>query len=183
MGTSELPTSTPTPFSHSISVPTYTQEPPTTFQTSTLPPVTPVSTPAVKTEPSTTAPAPVPPAPVAGTPNVGSSSGSGASRVGEATYYTPGLGSCGKTSTDSEYIVAISALLMNSQKTANSNNNPMCGRMINVSYNGGKSISVKCVDTCPECAENALDLSPAAFEGIGAKKEAGRVPVTWSFAD
>jgi expansin (peptidoglycan-binding protein) len=71
---------------------------------------------------------------------------------------------------------------MDSQKTANSNNNPFCGKTILVSYNGGPQIPVTVVDRCPECGTYDLDLSPAAFEACGAKKDQGRVKMTWCFA-
>ncbi|KAG0136575.1 hypothetical protein HOY82DRAFT_74037 [Tuber indicum] len=123
--TISTPSTPPAPAPTTKSIPADTK-PPTTLQTSTLPPTTPVSTPAPKAEPSTTAPAPVPSAPAVGTPNVGSSGGSGENHVGDATFYAPGLGSCGITSTESQYVAALAAPLMDSQKTANSNNNPFC---------------------------------------------------------
>ncbi|KAG1084906.1 hypothetical protein G6F42_021601 [Rhizopus arrhizus] len=63
---------------------------------------------------------------------------------------------------------------------ANSNKNPNCGRRITATGPKG-SVTVKVVDTCPGCANGDLDLSPAAFAKI-ADMDAGRVPVTWSWA-
>jgi hypothetical protein len=45
----------------------------------------------------------------------------------KATYYYTGLGSCGFTNTDDEYVVAISHLLMDPKNPGNPNNNPLCG--------------------------------------------------------
>lgn len=49
---------------------------------------------------------------------------------------------------------------------ANPNNNPLCGKYINVHGPNG-SVRVKIVDTCPPCAFGDVDLSPAAFGKIG----------------
>ncbi|THU87576.1 hypothetical protein K435DRAFT_804188 [Dendrothele bispora CBS 962.96] len=68
--------------------------------------------------------------------------------TGDATNYTPGLGSCGQTNTEADMVVAV--------------HTPQCGKQISATYQG-KTIKVKVVDTCPACAEGDLDLSPAAF--------------------
>lgn len=57
----------------------------------------------------------------------GGNEGSAGSKQGEATFYNTGLGSCGITSSDSEYVVAISHVLMDASSTGNPNNNPLCG--------------------------------------------------------
>ncbi|PUU79722.1 plant expansin, partial [Tuber borchii] len=101
---------------------------------------------------------------------------------GQATFYNTGLGSCGVESHDTDFICAIAAPRYDAQGTANPNNNPLCGKKINVSYNGGPSVTVTIRDRCPECAENNLDLSPAAFQAMGATPDQGRVNVVWSFA-
>jgi len=149
--TSELPTSIPSllPTSTSISVPTSIQVPPTTLVTSTLPSTTSIPVPLVV--PSTTAPAPVPT--LANTP---SGSGGGATNSGQATFYNTGLGSCGITSHDTDFICAIAAPRYDAEGTANPNNNPLCGKKINVSYNGGKPVTVTIVDRCPECVSSLV---------------------------
>ena len=106
------------------------------------------------------------------------SSSSSGDYSGDATYYGTGLGSCGWTSKDSEYIVALNHGQM--ANGANSNKNPNCGRSITATGPKG-SVTVKVVDTCPGCANGDLDLSPAAFAKI-ADMAAGRVPVSWSWS-
>ncbi|EPS43021.1 hypothetical protein H072_2981 [Dactylellina haptotyla CBS 200.50] len=73
-----------------------------------------------------------------------SSSGAGGSNPapdqtfsGDATFYDPGLGSCGIVNSGSDLIAAIGHALFDSQATANSNNNPFCGRQIIVRNKGG----------------------------------------------
>jgi hypothetical protein len=128
------PQATPTP------VPTPTQEPPSTYaspeeliQKENVSPVekapqpsTPVPEPTTSST-SSKAPEPTPP-----TSNSGSSGSYGGDlenpdSPAEATYYNTGLGSCGVTSTDDEYVVAISHVLMDAKSTGNPNNNPLCG--------------------------------------------------------
>nr|VWO99416.1 N/A [Ganoderma boninense] len=86
---------------------------------------------------------------------------------GDATFYTPGVGSCGRTSTASQMIVAVDIKTIQSfpGAGANPNKNPMCGRKMRVSK-GKKSVVVTVVDTCPGCAVGSVDLSPAAFKKL-----------------
>lgn len=112
--------------------------------------------------------------------NGGSGSSSSGSKSGDGTYYDTGLGACGITSTDSDYIVAISHVLFDAQGVANPNNNPLCGKKINAHY-GGKSVTVTVVDRCPGCEEGSLDFSPSAFNQL-ADFDLGRIPITWDFA-
>lgn len=73
---------------------------------------------------------------------------------GDLTYYNPGLGACGVTSSDSDSIVAVSHTLWDSQATgSNPNANPLCGRMIRAERfdsRVGKKVSMdlKVVDRC-----------------------------------
>ncbi|KAI8384920.1 RlpA-like double-psi beta-barrel-protein domain-containing protein-containing protein, partial [Radiomyces spectabilis] len=90
-------------------------------------------------------------------------------RKGEATFYTTGLGSCGKTSRNNEMVAALSGLLMLSGN--------YCGRKIRASSQHG-SVMLKVVDTCPACAPGDIDMSPAAFRKL-AKLDEGRIPISW----
>lgn len=108
----------------------------------------------------------------------GSSSGS---KHGQGTYYEPGLGSCGKTSTSEDKIVAVPIGLYNSKNVGNTNDNPLCGKKIKASYEG-KSVVVTVVDACQGCKENDLDFSPSAFESI-ADKDLGRIEISWDWLD
>ncbi|KAK3372675.1 RlpA-like double-psi beta-barrel-protein domain-containing protein-containing protein [Podospora didyma] len=101
-------------------------------------------------------------------------------RTGAITFYTPGLGSCGKTSSESDLVVAVGAPEFDKNTpNGNPNNNKLCGKQIKVTA-GGKSVTVTIVDKCPACSANDLDLSPAAFNKI-ADPSAGRVQASWQF--
>ncbi|KAI9261624.1 RlpA-like double-psi beta-barrel-protein domain-containing protein-containing protein [Phascolomyces articulosus] len=94
-----------------------------------------------------------------------------ASYSGDGTFYTVGLGSCGKTNSDSEMVAALSSSLMSGGKN--------CGKSLKVTSDSG-SVTVKAVDTCPSCAEGDVDFSPAAFKKLGSLDE-GRISINWSF--
>ncbi|CAH7682925.1 RlpA-like double-psi beta-barrel-protein domain-containing protein-containing protein, partial [Phakopsora pachyrhizi] len=85
--------------------------------------------------------------------------------------YGTGLGSCGKTDTDTDYICAVSKILYDSfNDMGNPNNNPVCGKKIRAHYNGN-SVVVTVHDRCEACAVHDLDFSPAAFQQLGSKDE------------
>lgn len=92
---------------------------------------------------------------------------------GSITYFNPGLGACGETNGDGDYITAVSAALFDSQRP--------CGRNIRVSYQG-RSIVVRVVDRCAGCAYNDLDLSPAAFQAVIGDLGIGRTNAQWEWA-
>lgn len=122
--------------------------------------------------------------PVTGTSTGSTSSGtsqpSSGDHSGEGTFYSAGLGACGKTSQDTDYIVAVSHILYESnQVNGNSNDNSLCGKKIKASYEG-KSVEVTVVDSCEGCAENDLDFSPSAFSQI-ADQGLGRIDITWDW--
>lgn len=114
-----------------------------------------------------------------------SGSGSGETFKGDATYYTPGLGACGETSSESDYIVALNSPQFHQSSSSssggNSNYNTFCGKKVEITK-GGKSVKATVVDLCPSCDHGSLDLSPAAFEKIADKSE-GRVKVSWQFVN
>ncbi|KAI8318774.1 barwin-like endoglucanase, partial [Martensiomyces pterosporus] len=97
--------------------------------------------------------------------------------AGDGTYYTPGLGSCGLTNTDSDLIAAINAPQYGTN--ANPNNAPICGQCALVKGPKGQ-VKVKITDRCPVCKHGDLDLSPSAFEKVG-DFDAGRIQISWSF--
>ncbi|KAF5335602.1 hypothetical protein D9758_017261 [Tetrapyrgos nigripes] len=102
--------------------------------------------------------------------------------AGDVTFYTPGLGACGISNTESDMIAAVSAPFFDTfpGATPNPNLNPLCGRAVSIS-SGGKTIQVTIVDKCPGCALQDLDLSPAAFNQL-ADPSVGRLHgVTWDF--
>lgn len=100
---------------------------------------------------------------------------------GEVTYYSTGMGACGWTNQDSDYIVALPVGVWNRIGGTVSNGNIVCGKKLKVS-NGQKAIEVEITDQCPSCADNHLDLSPAAFKALGDESK-GVLPVTWGWVD
>lgn len=126
------------------------------------------------------------PSPATGTSTSSTSTGtsqpSSGDHSGEGTFYSTGLGACGETNQDTDYIVAVSHILYeNNQVNGNSNDNSLCGKKIKASYEG-KSVEVTVVDSCEGCAENDLDFSPSAFSEI-ADQSLGRIDITWEWVN
>ncbi|GAB1742611.1 hypothetical protein NU219Hw_g8149t1 [Hortaea werneckii] len=132
--------------------------------------------------PTTTSMAPVPSSyqatSTSAAPASSADSAPGTTYTGDITHYSPGLGSCGWTSSSSDAIVAIAHGIMDNG--ANPNNNPLCGQYITISYQGSTH-QAKVVDTCPGCEDAAIDLSPSLFETVAPNGD-GRVHgVEWWF--
>ncbi|KAG5418898.1 DAG7 [Candida metapsilosis] len=109
-----------------------------------------------------------------------SSQPSGSLQSGQGTYYSTGMGACGKVSTDSDYIIAISHDMYDEHNIdSNPNHNPLCGKQIRA-YCQGKSVDVTVVDRCEACSYNDLDFSPSAFTQL-ADKSLGRIDITWEW--
>lgn len=99
---------------------------------------------------------------------------------GDGTYYSTGLGACGITNTDTDYICAISHELYDEYTPgSNPNDNTLCGKKIKAFY-GGKSVEVTVVDRCEGCSYYDLDFSPSAFEQL-ADELLGRIKITWEW--
>lgn len=100
---------------------------------------------------------------------------------GDITFYSPGLGSCGILSSDSEPVVALAVSMMNNP--ANPNKNPKCGTQIHIfNPQTGETHSGIIVDTCYSCQYEDLDLSHSLFQRI-APYGNGRVHgMRWTFA-
>ncbi|KAF9521085.1 hypothetical protein BS47DRAFT_1286414, partial [Hydnum rufescens UP504] len=93
-----------------------------------------------------------------------------------------GLGACGKTHRDGDFIAAIDKSLFDTYPGAgpNPNKNPVCGKKVTATHKG-KSVTVTVVDRCGAgCKKYDLDLSPAAFRKL-APHDAGRIPITWTW--
>jgi hypothetical protein len=111
-------------------------------------------------------------------------SSTGLSHEGRATYYDPGVGvgSCGQQHTNDDKVVAISHVLFDAQGVGNPNNNPLCGRKIKCTREGGSSVVVEVVDRCPGCGgDNDLDFSLSAFKGLGGTEDEGHFQFTWEW--
>jgi hypothetical protein len=106
---------------------------------------------------------------------------------GDLTYYAPGLGACGITSSSSENIVAVSHILFDSvQSGSDPNSNPLCGRRLRAKRvkegAGERSVDLTVVDRCTGCAQTDIDVSLSVFNKL-ADEDLGRVLVTWSWLD
>jgi len=154
------PTPTPTP------TPTQTphQQPAPPSTTSTTPP------------PSTTPPS-------TGGGGGGSGGGGGGNNgpfTGDGTFFSTGLGACGTTNVDTDFIVAVSLDRFDAVSTGNSNTNPLCGRKVQISFGGATAIAT-IVDRCTGCAEDSLDMTPSLFQ-VFAALSVGRIHgIRWNF--
>ncbi|KAL0933645.1 uncharacterized protein CTRU02_210444 [Colletotrichum truncatum] len=103
--------------------------------------------------------------------------------TGDLTYYDVGLGACGKTNSNDDFIVSVSHYLWDDvQEGGNPNTNLLCGKKIRIRREGEGSVDVTVVDRCTGCKPTDLDMSPAAFQRLADKAE-GRVTGTWSWLD
>ncbi|PPQ64402.1 hypothetical protein CVT26_002109 [Gymnopilus dilepis] len=152
-------------------------------ETPTTPPPAPSPTTHAKPAPSpTTAPAKA--------PSSGNTSGSSSNlpsflvgtQTGDGTFYSTGLGACGITNKDTDYIAAVSHLLFDTFPGAgvNPNLNPVCNKRIKATYQG-KSVTITVTDRCTGCAITDLDFSPSAFDQL-ADESVGRLHgMTWDW--
>ncbi|PMD61970.1 uncharacterized protein K444DRAFT_586751 [Hyaloscypha bicolor E] len=108
--------------------------------------------------------------------------------TGDLTFYSPGpgYGSCGYQNTSTESICAVSHLIFDAASTSsNSNNNPLCGKMIRITrydatVGGNRSVDVEVVDRCVGCKATDLDLSLSMFTSL-AEESQGRVVGSWAW--
>ncbi|KAF2399150.1 hypothetical protein EJ06DRAFT_73024 [Trichodelitschia bisporula] len=145
----------------------------------TSPSASPVAVPSVA---SVAAPVASASASPASTYSTGSSSSSGSSYsgTGEITYYdvVGAAGSCGRQGSPSENLIALSVNIMGPLNGGNSNNNPLCGKTIEITYNGATHTGTV-YDTCQGCATGDIDLTPQLFQAVAPNGD-GRVPgVSW----
>ncbi|GMG35865.1 unnamed protein product [Ambrosiozyma monospora] len=116
----------------------------------------------------------------ASTSSSSSSNFSGSKHFGRGTYYSVGADNCGTSSSDSDYVVAISRALYLT-KVDSQDISSYCGQQIDVNY-GGKSVTVTVVDSCESCGENDLDLSPSAFSAL-ADQSVGVLDIEWNWVN
>ncbi|KAK0232583.1 RlpA-like double-psi beta-barrel-protein domain-containing protein-containing protein [Armillaria fumosa] len=108
------------------------------------------------------------------------------------TFYSPGMGACGRNNTDTDLIAAASYLLFDyfpGSTTSNPNTNPICGKKLVAHYTDPQTHQNKSteqitiVDRCAGCELRwSLDFSPSAFSML-ASQALGRINITWSFVD
>ncbi|KAL0579471.1 hypothetical protein V5O48_002513 [Marasmius crinis-equi] len=103
--------------------------------------------------------------------------------TGDATFYDPGLGACGKTNNGGQLIAAVAAPVFDGfpGAGANPNANPICGKKAKVTFKG-KSVTVNIVDRCPGCGSSGIDLSPAAFSKLASQSVGRLTGVKWTIA-
>jgi expansin len=95
----------------------------------------------------------------------------GVNYPGVATFYgATGGGSCMFDTTSN---LMVTAMNITDYDTANA-----CGDYLKVTGPGGNSITVRVVDSCPECAVGQLDLSAQAFAKL-ATPSTGRIKISW----
>lgn len=116
------------------------------------------------------------------TKNLPLPSGNGGPYTGDLTYYAPGLGACGVTSSDSDKIVAISHIVFDAVSTGSDPNaNPLCGKKIRARRDN-KSVDLTVVDRCTGCQPDDLDVTVDTFAEL-ADVDLGRVPVEWNWLE
>ncbi|KAK4705303.1 chorismate synthase, partial [Phenoliferia sp. Uapishka_3] len=96
-----------------------------------------------------------------------------------ATYFAVsfvGLGACGITNSDSDFIVALNSAQYGDSGAISS----YCFKEITISY-GGKSTTAQITDECPGCPYGGLDMSPSLFQYF-ASESVGVIYVTWELA-
>jgi hypothetical protein len=186
---SALPTATAPPENAGDKPPVFSSS--ATEAQTTATPEPPKETPTPEPPKATSSQAPPPPPPPAKTttkdapPTPTNSGGSGEVFSGDGTFYATGLGSCGITNSDTDFIAAVSHLLYDSwpgYNGVNPNNNPICGKKATAHYQG-KQVTITVTDRCTGCALHDLDFSPTAFDQI-ADPSVGRIHgMTWSWDD
>ncbi|KKY37024.1 putative riboflavin aldehyde-forming enzyme [Diaporthe ampelina] len=97
------------------------------------------------------------------------------SQKGKMTHYTPSMGSCGKTNTEKDLVVAVPNGMYGTY--ANPNASPMCSKSASIKCNG-KTIKAAIRDKCMSCGNGDIDVSPAVFTQCG-PLSAGVITVTW----
>ncbi|KAK7978695.1 hypothetical protein PG988_006185 [Apiospora saccharicola] len=114
--------------------------------------------------------------------------------TGDLTYYGPGLGACGVTSSDSDAIVSVSHITFdaagaNRGAGGNPNENPLCGKKIRIQRDykeggggGNHSVDVTVVDRCTGCQPTDLDTTITVFTQL-APEESGRVLMSWAWLE
>ncbi|THH08871.1 hypothetical protein EW146_g8854 [Bondarzewia mesenterica] len=104
---------------------------------------------------------------------------------GQGTSFTPGTGSCGITSSTSDFVVAVPAGTFNDYPgaTTDPKSNPICGQQVQATANG-KTVTATVTDICQSCGANDIELSPAAFQQLVPNGQSpSSLDITWSVSD
>jgi len=169
------------PSSSSSSIPAVTPVAPTPVvpPVQNTPPVTPkpspTTTPHQQPAPTTTSTPPSTQPPT--TPPSGDD---GPFTDGDGTFFATGLGACGITNVDTDYIVAVSEIRFDAVSTGNPNTNPLCGKKVKISF-GGATATATIVDRCTGCGKDSLDMTTTLFQ-VFSPLGVGRIHgIVWSF--
>ncbi|KAG4219979.1 hypothetical protein PC116_g31542 [Phytophthora cactorum] len=92
---------------------------------------------------------------------------------GDLTYYTPGLGSCGETNSETDAVVALSPSQFTTDPQA-------CGKKIQI-HLGNATTMATVADKCPACSPGSIDVSPTVFQAL-APLTIGRAQIEWDYA-
>lgn len=95
---------------------------------------------------------------------------------GQATFFSVGLGACGWTNSDSDFVVAIDSAMYSGGSH--------CGKQLSITNTKtGQTQSAQAVDECPTCSSNgSLDMSPSLFSALNnGNMDDGEFPISWSF--
>ena len=122
-----------------------------------------------------------------GNQNLPLPSAHGGPYTGDFTYYEPGLGACGVTSSSSDDIVSVSHFVFDAaQSGSDPNQNPLCGKKLRAKRvkegSGERSVDLTVVDRCVGCKSTDIDVSLSVFKKL-ADQDLGRVTVTWSWLE
>ncbi|KAK8127308.1 extracellular cellulase CelA/allergen Asp F7-like [Apiospora sp. TS-2023a] len=97
---------------------------------------------------------------------------------GSLTYnpFNGNTGACGHAINNGDSTVAVAPSYFTS---SNSNNDPVCGKTVNIVYNG-VTTSAQVWDKCTGCGDGDLDATPDLFKRIVGSTDPGRVSISWS---
>ncbi|KAH7345784.1 hypothetical protein B0J17DRAFT_624891 [Rhizoctonia solani] len=104
--------------------------------------------------------------------------------TGQLTYFSIGLGACGWTNSDTEWVAAISHELYDNwpgYAGGNPNNNPVTIAVSLSVYRRRQDHPSRNVDRCEGCALWDLDLSPSAFQQFAPLASGRLYGATWHF--
>lgn len=91
------------------------------------------------------------------------------------TYYTAGLGACGKTNVPSDFIIALDPVQYGGGEN--------CFKMVTITFEG-RSAQAQVTDLCPSCPDRGIDMTTRLFRALsGGSLEAGVLDVEWHFND
>ncbi|RDX42315.1 hypothetical protein OH76DRAFT_1488754 [Lentinus brumalis] len=87
---------------------------------------------------------------------------------GDATFHSSGLGSCGKSYSDADFVVAVDHATMSKYAGTITDpmRNPLCGRQMVITSPDNKVITVTVEDTCVTCSVGSVDLTRGAFQAL-----------------